>query len=135
LQIVWCMSMHWKVGYIEFGQTSNNFSKGTIHEMGPRFCGTQTSMKAYVKQIQIGGHKICNQMGGGQSIKDKHCNNNSKIYIWMHFYHVWMSINYSHKSRGAFYKWCYKSFDKSFFTKTCQFHYLLLIREWSSKVH
>jgi hypothetical protein len=75
------MSMHWKVGYTKFGQTSNNSSRGTLHEMGLGFCGTNySSSKVYMEQIHIGGHRLCNQMGGGQSIKDKHCNNNNKVF-------------------------------------------------------
>jgi hypothetical protein len=33
------MLAHWKVGYTEFGQVSNNSSRGTIHKMGPDFVG------------------------------------------------------------------------------------------------
>jgi hypothetical protein len=39
------MSMHWKVGYTKFGQTSNNSSRGTLHEMGLGFCGTNYSSR------------------------------------------------------------------------------------------
>ncbi len=63
------MPTYWKVAYIKFGQTSNNSSKRTIHEMGFGFCGTnQTNKKVYREQIHTGGHKLCNQMGGGQNI-------------------------------------------------------------------
>ncbi len=55
--------------------------------MGPKFCGTnQTNETIYKEQVHIGGHRLCNQMGGGQNIKDKHYNNNNKVLIWMRFY-------------------------------------------------
>ncbi len=48
--------------------------------MGFGFCGTnQTNKKVCREQIHIGGHKLCNQMGGGQIVEDKHCSNNIKI--------------------------------------------------------
>ncbi len=50
--------------------------------MGTSFCGTnKTNKKIYKEQIHIGGHKLCNKMGGGQNIKDKYCNNKNKISI------------------------------------------------------
>jgi hypothetical protein len=43
-------------------------------------------MKVFREQIHIGGHRLCNQIGGGQNIKDKHYSNNNKIPVWMHSY-------------------------------------------------
>jgi hypothetical protein len=55
--------------------------------MGPGFCGTnKTSRKVHMEQINIGGHRLCNQMGGGQSVKDKYYNNNNKVSICVHSY-------------------------------------------------
>jgi hypothetical protein len=34
-----------------------------------------------MEQVHIGGHRLCNKMGGSQSIKDKYYNNNNKICV------------------------------------------------------
>jgi len=58
LQIMWCMSAHWGVGYTEFGWTNHNSSKGTIYELTTWFCGTNKNGKhVYIEQVYIGGHK------------------------------------------------------------------------------
>ncbi len=57
-----------------------------------------------MEEVHIGGHILCNQMGGGQSVKDKHCNSNNEVYVRVHSYQVWVSDNYNHKLGGAFYK-------------------------------
>jgi hypothetical protein len=55
--------------------------------MGTLFSGNnKTNMKVYKEQIHVCGHKLCNKMGGGQSVKDKYCSNNNNFFIWMHFY-------------------------------------------------
>jgi len=34
-----------------------------------------------MEQVHIGGHRLCKQMRGDQSIKDKHYNSNNKIIV------------------------------------------------------
>jgi hypothetical protein len=49
---------------------------------GLNFVGTnKTNKKVYKEKVHIGGHKLCNKMGGGQNIKDKYYSNNNKKSI------------------------------------------------------
>jgi hypothetical protein len=60
-------------------------------------------MKVYKEQIHIGGQKLCKEIVGGHKIKDKYYNNENNFLIQVHFFQVWMSINYSHRSGSTFY--------------------------------
>ncbi len=52
-----------------FGQIGNNTFRGTFYEVGFRFYkSNQTSKKINMKQIYVGGYRLCNQVGRGKGI-------------------------------------------------------------------